>query len=54
MLPKTAFKYEDERWIRSPHDWKDLETATAAPDGGKELPGLQPRLARAKFKKYIL
>ena len=60
MLPKTAFKYEDERWTRRPHDRKVLETSSAAPggrEGGREggvLPGLQPHLAKAKFKKYIL
>jgi len=35
MLPKTAFKYEDERWTRRPHDRKVLETSSAAP-GGRE------------------
>jgi hypothetical protein len=54
MLPKTAFKYEDERWIRRPHDRKDLETATGSRTGLKQLSGLQPHLAKAKFKKCIL
>jgi hypothetical protein len=55
MLPKTAFKY-DERWICRAHDREVLETATGAPEGwgGGGLPGLQPHLTEAKFKKYIL